>query len=585
MADPKWVDLPLIVDYEAAILQPGATNLASGSGSSNFFVPTVPLKSRLFNYIPVKTGGQFTLRPRESMGRDSIGFFDKGIAVSAPRGIFWIDPLGYLLELWDSSLFVWTGVADTYRTTTGMGLSSTGPGGFTSGIDSTGADFAFVSTVGRSVIVYSGSDVIVTDSDFPASIVPTPVFLDGYVFVAQLGTRKIYNSNVGDPTSWQASTFILAEQYGGNIVALARQKNYIVALCENHVEYFVDAGIPSPNSPLIRVADKTIKYGCINRATVSVHGDIIYFAGRDPTGQFGIFSLDDGQIQKISNPTIDFWLTIFGGSAGVFGNITSWVYSATSTGFATSYITVMYGKPVLFLVPDAGRASISGSTATGGPSFMYDFESKIWTQVSSTLQTTTGSNNTATVWCYPFSTYVTSDISNGSFIKATFQTAYGGSGDQSLTFLSSTSGSGEIVKQAGGLDTIAVTSAPLIYQSHLMDFGTADTKILSGLEVTSIISHQSGTPSNPFINLGSTLTKFVRYGSYTGATVVSNVYSYSLDPALAYTPPEGNAVWTLRSNLGKFNQSWFGLETALHQGLSPSSIRLRISTTHDGGTT
>jgi len=100
------------------------------------------------------------------------------------------------------------------------------------------------------------------------------------VFVAKGGTRSIYNSAVGDQTSWAASTFINTEESAGLIVGLARHHKYLVALCEDHIEFFQDAAIPAPNSPLQRVTELTVQIGCVNRATICQYGDVVYFAGR-----------------------------------------------------------------------------------------------------------------------------------------------------------------------------------------------------------------------------------------------------------------------------------------------------------------
>lgn len=90
-----------------------------------------------------------------------------------------------------------------------------------------------------------------TDADFPYGIIPFPVFIDGYLFVAKAGTGDIYNCVLDDPLSWTSGSFITAELYPDKIVALTKINNYLVAIGEKTTEFFYDAGIAS-GSPLQR---------------------------------------------------------------------------------------------------------------------------------------------------------------------------------------------------------------------------------------------------------------------------------------------------------------------------------------------
>ena len=93
----------------------------------------------------------------------------------------------------------------------------------------------------------------IVDADFPADHIPTPVVMDGYVFLPKRNTNDIYNSDLGSVTSWTASAFISTEIDPGAIRALAKQKQHLIAFTDFGVEFFRNAGIPAPNSPLARV--------------------------------------------------------------------------------------------------------------------------------------------------------------------------------------------------------------------------------------------------------------------------------------------------------------------------------------------
>jgi len=100
----------------------------------------------------------------------------------------------------------------------------------------------------------------ITDPDYPATTVPGIVFLDGYFFV-MTPNGEIYNSNLEDPTSWNALDFITAEMEPDDGVAIFKHLNYIVAFGKSTTEFFYDAANAS-GSPLARVDNAFMFYGC-----------------------------------------------------------------------------------------------------------------------------------------------------------------------------------------------------------------------------------------------------------------------------------------------------------------------------------
>lgn len=149
----------------------------------------------------------------------------------------------------------------------------------------------------------------ISDADFPATHIPTPVVMDGYLFVAEANSQKIFNSAVADLTTWQASTYIAAEGDAGVIRALALHKNHVVALKENSIEFFKNAAIPSPNSPLLRVAERYQQVGCIHHQSFAQVGTHIYFVGKGATSvRPGLYKIEDFQATEAKQRGLSQWI-------------------------------------------------------------------------------------------------------------------------------------------------------------------------------------------------------------------------------------------------------------------------------------
>jgi len=562
----QWVDMPLLLDWELDWRDESMlvnAYLASAQSLGDYSLDSSTIRQRLVNLLPQKHDNHITLKQRNTLTTADL-LFNKSATVSNPRGIFWSNTIARLLEIWNTVLYVWS-ANDTYTTVTAMGAATDGPGGFTEGINSAGTAYCFVSTVTKSVIVTTASNTTVSDADFPASIIPMPVFLDTYIFVAQQGTRSIYNCAVGDPTAWAASTFINTEEYGGNIVGLARLGTHLVALCENSIEFFRDAGIAAPNSPLVRVAELTSRVGCVNRATIVTHENTIYFAGKDSAGGMGIFKIDErGQIKKISNPSVSFIVSQSADNNGVRGVISTWSVTLASTRPAVAYMIPFHGKWYYSYHCNFGTSSSSASAVQ--TSFVYDSELNIWLEIMASHRNAGASRTIAGGWPFPFGTYILSSAlsSDRSFMM---QSAYGGTADNDLAKLGTTDDY-ETADDTGG-PSAAVTTARNIIQWPLTSFGIAGRKNLQGIEISATGNSASAG------DFGSSTAFLVHHGRY----LTNNVTGYTTFSLLshAFNPPHGELVHTIRTNLANFNQQWFALVLNMADDRGFDAIRFRIT--------
>lgn len=187
---------------------------------------------------------------------------------------------------------------------------------------------------------------------FPNPHVPSPSFMDGYMFLVK-GT-DIYNSNLDDPTKWSPDEFITAEMYPDPIIGLARQNNQLLAMGEYSTEYFYDAG-NATGSPLSKNDAITIQIGLAAPQTVSDHEKTVMWVAQSKLGGRSIWMIDGFQAKQIGANAIERLLDL----------------EADMT-LVTAIVARMKGH-YLYIVnlPTANRTVV------------YDMEEKAWTEWSS----------------------------------------------------------------------------------------------------------------------------------------------------------------------------------------------------------
>jgi hypothetical protein len=215
----------------------------------------------------------------------------------------------------------------------------------------------------------------ITDVDFPPKQTPAiglafgGAILDSYLFV--LGeTGIIYNSDLSTAGSFNALAYLTAEREPDGGVYLAKHHDHLVVFGPRSMEFFYDASIASPASPLTRRQDVYYSMGCASGESVHVDGDTIYFVGSDASGSLGVYVLNNFAPAKISTPTLDAFLT-----KSVINDSYSLVGSGLSGDGRTLYILSVYLlsgtdqiQTSLCYDPASGMWS-SWSTNVGGQSY------------------------------------------------------------------------------------------------------------------------------------------------------------------------------------------------------------------------
>jgi hypothetical protein len=149
----------------------------------------------------------------------------------------------------------------------------------------------------------SGTTTLTFTTSYPGTTVSGAVFVDGYYVV---GTPEglLYNSNVEDPTTWQAINYIGVVSDADPLVAIGRTINYIVTFGSHHMEFFYDAGT-SPGSPFLPYQNAVLQFGAASEDSLVQMDNTLIWMGTTKQKGFQVIALAGQTPQVISNPYIE----------------------------------------------------------------------------------------------------------------------------------------------------------------------------------------------------------------------------------------------------------------------------------------
>ena len=253
-----------------------------------------------------------------------------------------------------SGLFTVSTIADTAGLYTGQLITGNtiGVGARVSSVNSA------TSTIGLNVANTANSTGVIITKEPIAKIISANfletgtyrsafVPIDGFLIYAT-DDGYLNNSDLNTVSVYQATGRIAVQQAPDPTVAVAVQKNVVVAFGLNSNEKFQNAGFAT-GSPLQVVKSAVDHIGALDQRSITTIEDDIYFVSTPAEGDLGVYRMRGLQATKVSPPTIDRIL----GTAAVGGAI-----------YANSFR--LGGYPYVALI---------ASLASDGPSSMMLLES------------------------------------------------------------------------------------------------------------------------------------------------------------------------------------------------------------------
>jgi hypothetical protein len=187
---------------------------------------------------------------------------------------------------------------------------------------------------------------------FPNPHVPSPSFMDGYMFLVK-GT-DIWNCYLDNPLKWSPAEFITAEMYPDPILGLARQNNQLIALGQYSTEYFFDAG-NATGSPLSKNDAITFQLGLAAPNAISEDERTVLWVAQSRLGGRSVWMIDGFQAKQLGANPIERLLDL-----------------ETDMDAVTGFVVRTKGHYLYVLnLPTANRTVV------------YDMEEKVWTEWSS----------------------------------------------------------------------------------------------------------------------------------------------------------------------------------------------------------
>ena len=129
------------------------------------------------------------------------------------------------------------------------------------------------------------------------------VFLDNYMFLGT-STNRIYNCDVGDPTTWGALNYLSFEQTADTLVGIARHLNYLVAFGNTSTQFFYDVGNAS-GSPLGVASSYSSEVGCASGDSIVATSNTVLWVGTSKTYGRSVYIMDGVSPIRISTANID----------------------------------------------------------------------------------------------------------------------------------------------------------------------------------------------------------------------------------------------------------------------------------------
>lgn len=188
-------------------------------------------------------------------------------------------------------------------------------------IDGTGTALfssAIGTTAGNCGIAYNATQVVIVDGSegylySPGSLsgiggsfpngAKTVTWVSGFFVAEQPGTQMFWVSNADDGSTWGGLSFASAYAYSDNILAVDGLLGNLILFCEEHIEFWINAGLqPQPFQPITSAVYEYGLAAIFSRAHVD---QTIIFLAQTPQGQVQVIQMNGYQLNRISDTDIE----------------------------------------------------------------------------------------------------------------------------------------------------------------------------------------------------------------------------------------------------------------------------------------
>ena len=156
-------------------------------------------------------------------------------------------------------------------------------------------------------------------NSFPSNPVPGLVYLDGYVF-AMDQTATIWQSDIENPTSWNALNYITAYNEPDQGVGIAKHINYLVAFKQWTTQFYYD-NANAVGSVLSLNSSASLEIGCASGNSIQQLEETVIWMSTVKEGGRTISVLDGLRPTKVSTKAIEEFL-----NASDLSGVYSWIY-------------------------------------------------------------------------------------------------------------------------------------------------------------------------------------------------------------------------------------------------------------------
>ena len=153
---------------------------------------------------------------------------------------------------------------------------------------------------GYSVTASTG---VVAPLNLPFTPAPIATYQDGFGLTVQANSQVVWQSTLGDLTSWNALTFSSVDGSADNISSIIDQRRELWVLKDQNTEVWVDAG--NPNFSFQRLEGVFLQLGCVAPQSPALMGEGIAWLAQNAEGRNVVVMSQGYKAVRISTHAIE----------------------------------------------------------------------------------------------------------------------------------------------------------------------------------------------------------------------------------------------------------------------------------------